>query len=160
MRLVEGSQSIAAAARTLGVMDQILFSRIKAQRQGRLRAELARVKMERDTQGHRRVWPISVQCRVLGVSVTGYHTHCIRRTSGAQRRHLSDDALLVHIKAIHAETRSGYGWPRIWRALLARGIWVGKHRMQQLMQRHDIIDALLMRYAWLGSSVIRALILA
>ena len=66
----------------------------------------------------------------------------------------------MHIKAIHAETRSGYGWPRIWRALLARGIWVGKHRMQQLMQRHDIIDALLMRYAWLGSSVIRALILA
>ena len=28
----------------------------------------------------------------------------MRRASGAQRRHLSDDALLVHIKAIHAET--------------------------------------------------------
>ena len=72
-------------------------------------------------QRHRRVWPISVQCRVLGVSVSGYHEHFVRRASDAQRRHLSDDALLVHIKAIHAETRGGYGWPRTWKELLARG---------------------------------------
>lgn len=32
--------------------------------------------------------------------------------------HLSDDALLVHIRAVHAQTRGAYGWPRIWRALL------------------------------------------
>ncbi|MDM0069743.1 hypothetical protein [Variovorax sp. J31P207] len=36
----------------------------------------------------------------------------MRKATGTQRRHLSDDALLVHIKAIHAETRGGYGWPR------------------------------------------------
>jgi transposase len=70
VRLVEGGQSIAAAARTLGVVDQTLFNWVKAQRQGqlkgadskakasaeqmessRLRAELARVKMERDILG-------------------------------------------------------------------------------------------------------------
>ena len=69
VRLVEGGQSIAASARTLGVVDQTLFNWIKAQRQGRLkgvdskpvsagqmeisrlRAELARVKMERDILG-------------------------------------------------------------------------------------------------------------
>ena len=28
---------------------------------------------------NRRVWPISVQCRVLGVSVSGYHEHFARR---------------------------------------------------------------------------------
>ena len=89
-------------------------------------------------QRHRRVWPISVQCRVLEVSVAGYHAHFVRRASGAQRRHLSDDALLVHIKAIHAETRGGYGWPRTWKELLARGIRVGKERVQKLMQRHGI----------------------
>ena len=69
VRLVEGGQSIAAA-RTLGVVDQTLFNWVKAQRQGqlkgadskakvsaeqmeisRLRAELARVKMERDILG-------------------------------------------------------------------------------------------------------------
>ena len=52
--------------------------------------------------------------------------------------HLSDDALLVHIKAIHAETRGGYGWPRTWKELLARGIRVGKERVQKLMQLHGI----------------------
>jgi transposase InsO family protein len=89
-------------------------------------------------QRHRRMWPISVQCRVLQVSVAGYHEHFVRRASGAQRRHLSDDALLVHIKAIHAETHGGYGWPRTWRELLARGIRVGKERVQKLMQLHGI----------------------
>lgn len=89
-------------------------------------------------QHHRRVWPICVQCRVLGVSVAGYHEHFARRTSSAPRRHLSNDALLVHIRAIHAETRGGYGWPRIWKELLARGIRVGKQRVQTLMQLHGI----------------------
>jgi transposase len=69
VRLVEGGQSIAAAARTLGVVEQTLFNWVKAKRQGRLkgagskpvsaeqmeisrlRAELARVKMERDILG-------------------------------------------------------------------------------------------------------------
>lgn len=66
VRLVEGGQSQASVARSLGVADQTLFNWVKASRQGalkgadrtpvsaeqteisRLRAELARVKMERD----------------------------------------------------------------------------------------------------------------
>ena len=51
---------------------------------------------------NRRVWPISVQCRVLRVSVAGYHEHFVRRLEIAQRRHLSDEALLVHIRAVYA----------------------------------------------------------
>lgn len=88
--------------------------------------------------GHRREWPISVQCRVLEVSISGYHEHFVRSASNAQRRHLSDDALLVHIKAIYAETRGAYGWPRIWKTLLGRGIRVGKDRVQKLMKLHGI----------------------
>jgi len=51
---------------------------------------------------HRRLWPIWVQCRVLGASVARYHEHFVRAASTAQRRHLSNDALLVHIRAIDA----------------------------------------------------------
>ena len=91
---------------------------------------------------HRRVWPISVQCRVLRVSVAGYREHLARRVSRAgearQRRHMSDEALLVQIKAIHAEMRGCYGWPRIWKELQARGQRVGKDRVQKLMQLHGI----------------------
>lgn len=66
VRLVQAGQSIAAVARTLGIVDQTLFNWVKAHRQGRLtgadskpvsaeqmelarlRAENARLKMERD----------------------------------------------------------------------------------------------------------------
>ena len=89
-------------------------------------------------QRNKLVWPISVQCRVLLVSVSGYHDHLARRVDIAQRRHLSDEALLVHISAVYAENRGAYGWPRIWRQLRAQGIRVGKQRVQRLMQKHGI----------------------
>ena len=87
---------------------------------------------------NRRLWPIRVQCHVLGVSVAGYHEHIARRLTIARRRHLSDEALLVHIRAVFAAHRGAYGWPRIWRQLRAEGVRVGKLRVQQLMQRHGI----------------------
>ena len=89
-------------------------------------------------QRHRHAWPVSVQCRVLQASAAGSHAHLLRRASDAQRRYPSDEALLVHIKALHAKTGGAYGWPRIWRELVARGIPVGKQRVQKLMQLHGI----------------------
>ena len=89
-------------------------------------------------QRNKLVWPISVQCRVLLVSVSGFHEHLARRRDIAQRRHLSDEALLVHISAIYAENRGANEWPRIWRQLLAQGVRVGKLRVQRLMQKHGI----------------------
>ena len=89
-------------------------------------------------QRHKRIWPIRVQCGVLGVSVSGYHQHLARCRQIAQRRHLSDEALLVHISAVYAENRGAYGWPRIWRQLRRQGIRVGKLRVQRLMQQHGI----------------------
>ena len=54
---------------------------------------------------------------MLAGSLAGYRERFVRRASAAQRRHQSDDALLVHIKVIHAETHGGYGWPRSWKEL-------------------------------------------
>jgi transposase len=69
VRLVESGQTLAAAARSLGLVDQTLHNWVQAERQGklkgaekkavsaeqmeisRLRAELALVKMERDILG-------------------------------------------------------------------------------------------------------------
>lgn len=81
---------------------------------------------------------MSVQCRVLGASVAGYREHVLRGVSNAPRRQVSDQALLVHIRTVHRESRGAYGWPRIWRELLARDVRVGKTRVQQLMQCHGI----------------------
>ena len=69
VRLVEAGQSQASVAKTLGLVEQTLFNWVKLNRQGRLkgadskpvsaeqmeiarlRAELARVRMERDILG-------------------------------------------------------------------------------------------------------------
>jgi len=37
---------------------------------------------------------------VLLVSFSGYHEHLARRKDIAKRRHLSDEALLVHISVV------------------------------------------------------------
>ena len=87
---------------------------------------------------HRRVWPITVQCRVLKVSTAGYHEYRARRGQACPGARLSDAALLVHIRAIHAHSRGGYGWPRVWRELLAQGLRVGKVRVRRLMHEHGI----------------------
>ena len=67
----------------------------------------------------------------------GYHQHLVRRREIARRRHLSDEALLVHIRAAYAENRGAYGG-RALAELRAQGVRVGKQRVQRLMQQHGI----------------------
>jgi putative transposase len=92
---------------------------------------------------HKVCWPITLTCEVLGVSASGYFEHWRRKDAakpsrpGANKR-ISDEALLVHIRVIHAQVKGEYGWPKMHKELLARGIRVGKLRVQKLMQRHGI----------------------
>ncbi len=88
----------------------------------------------------RKLYPVSVSCGVLEVSASGYFNWLRRRESGhggPARRH-SDQALLAYMRAIHAEVKGEYGWPRMHKELLARGIRVGKDRVRKLMQQHGI----------------------
>ena len=87
---------------------------------------------------HKLRWPVCVQCRVLGVSASGYRQHLARRKKILTRRHLSETALLVEIRAVYAEARGAYGWPRVWRQLRASGVRVGKHRVQRTMQQKGL----------------------
>jgi Transposase and inactivated derivatives len=91
---------------------------------------------------HGRQWPLSLTCEVLRVSVSGYLEHRRRRDARKPSRpgsgRLSDEVLLVHMRAIHAEMGQEYGWPRMWKELLARGHRVGKERVHRLMSRHGI----------------------
>lgn len=89
---------------------------------------------------NRRHWPVSLACDVLRVSPSGYHERNRREKARGDgpRRSISNDALLVHIRAVHAETKGEYGWPRVWKELLARGVRVGKERVRKLMQLHGI----------------------
>jgi putative transposase len=83
-------------------------------------------------------WPVFMQCRILGVSASGYRQHRARRKKILTRRPLSETALLVEIRAVYAEARGAYGWPRVWRQLKQQGVRVGKRRVQLAMQRAGI----------------------
>jgi putative transposase len=40
--------------------------------------------------------------------------------------------------AIHGEVKQKYGWPRMHKELVTRGIRVGRERVRRLMKQHDI----------------------
>ena len=88
----------------------------------------------------RKQYPVSIACEVLEVSASGYFTwmrHEKTPPAAAPRRY-SDEALLAHMRAIHAEVKQEYGWPRMHKELVARGIRVGKERVRRLMKQHGI----------------------
>ena len=84
------------------------------------------------------LWPVCVQCRVLGVSASGYRQHRVRRKKILPRRHLSETALLVEIRAVYTEARGAYGWPRVWRQLKAQDVRAGKLRVQRTMRQNGL----------------------
>ena len=74
---------------------------------------------------HKYGWSIILQCEVLGVSGSGYFAHIVvsdPKASSVQGRQMSDEAVLAHIKAPHAESKGEYGRPRIWKELLAKTV--------------------------------------
>jgi transposase InsO family protein len=87
---------------------------------------------------HEKVWPIATQCRVLAVSASGYHQHRARSEAPDQPGRIRDMALLVHIQAVFTEMKGAYGWPRIRRELVARGINVGKERVRKLTKHNGL----------------------
>lgn len=87
-----------------------------------------------------KAWPVSLMCEVLEVSASGYFNwkRGQDEPDHGPSRFQSDEALLTHMRAIHAQLKGEYGWPRMHKELLARGIRVGKERVRVLMQRHGI----------------------
>ena len=88
-------------------------------------------------------WPITLACEVLGVSTSGYFEHGRRKkfpkpSKPGSHKRMSGEALLAYIRAIHAEVKGEYGWPKMWKELVARGHRVGKERVRRLMQVHGI----------------------
>ena len=84
---------------------------------------------------HRTHWPVRTLCAALDVSTAGYYAWCGRPSSARQQRH---DALLVQIRAIHAEFHARYGSPRVHAELAARGHDCCVNTVAKLMRDHGI----------------------
>ena len=80
---------------------------------------------------HHHDYPITVLCKTLEVSESGYYARIRREPS----QHCREDArLCADIQQIFLEHRQVYGSPRIHAVLKARGIPCGRKRVVRLMQ--------------------------
>jgi putative transposase len=88
-------------------------------------------------------YPISLLCRTLGVSRSGFHAWERRPPSD---RDLADAWLVDRIRQIHRESRETYGARRVHRALRYRGVRVGRKRVERLMRRERLSGLVPKRY--------------
>ena len=70
-----------------------------------------------DAQG--KAFALSEMCMVLDVSISGYRAW--KRGGTPDRKRLTNNQMLVVIRAIHAELKGAYGSPRMVRELRLRG---------------------------------------
>ena len=82
-------------------------------------------------KANRAHYPVATQCRVLGVSPSGYYAWLDRSPSA---RRVTDEVLLERIGTIHGESRGTYGAPRIHAELRDEGWRVGRKRVARLMR--------------------------
>ena len=80
-------------------------------------------------------FPVDFMCQQLGVSRSGYYAWKERPES---KRHKADRALVEVVTAVHQESRSTYGSPRVHAELRARGQRVSRKRVARLMRQQDI----------------------
>ncbi len=127
----------------------------------RLRRELDRARMERDIlkkpsaslrqaqdrlcgdatmkfafiEQHAPTWPVTVMCRMLGVSRSGYYDW---RDRAPSVRTMANLALLGDVRRLQARHQGRYGSPRMHAALRAEGHPCSRGRVERLMRRHRI----------------------
>ena len=87
-----------------------------------------------DAQG--KAFALSEMCMVLDVSISGYRAW--KRGGTPDRKRLTNNQMLVVIRAIHAELKGAYGSPRMVRELRLRGFTACKERVERLMREHGI----------------------
>lgn len=75
---------------------------------------------------------VRLMCKILGVSRSGYYSW---RSRPLSERAKGDQLMLVEIREIFQQSRRTYGYPRVHKELIARGITCGRDRVARLMRK-------------------------
>ena len=86
-------------------------------------------------EAHRAEFKVTIMCRVLGVSRSGYYAWLKRPPSA---REMANQELKQQIKEIYDHSRQTYGSPRIQVELADNGVKCGHNRVAQLMQAQQL----------------------
>lgn len=81
---------------------------------------------------HRTIWPITLMCRLLGVSRSGYYRW---RKQPVSARKMADQALKVAIESVHQASRGTYGSVRVYWRLRQLKWRCSRKRVARLMQQ-------------------------
>lgn len=81
-------------------------------------------------------YPISLLCRLLQVSRSGYYAWCKR---GPSRRAVANAMVVQQMRAVHQRVRQRYGSPRMHKELRAQGVAIGRHRVARLMRQAGLV---------------------
>jgi putative transposase len=93
------------------------------------------VSLFRLIEAEKAFYPVSLLCRVLEVSRSGYYAWLHRPPS---RRSVEDAALTENILEVHERSRRTYGYPRVHAELRALGVECGRRRVARLMREAAI----------------------
>jgi transposase InsO family protein len=88
-------------------------------------------------------FPITVLCRVLEVSSSGYYAS---KTRPASRRFVRSRELGMHVLAAHAASKGRYGSPRVHAELRANGEKVSRKRVARLMREGGVAGRMRRRF--------------
>jgi putative transposase len=80
---------------------------------------------------HRSIWPVAWLCEALDVSRSGFHAWLNRTPS---KRTRDDEEIGAKVRASFIGSARTYGARRVWRDVLAGGVFCGLHRVERLMQ--------------------------
>ncbi|MGH7929433.1 MAG: IS3 family transposase, partial [Candidatus Binatia bacterium] len=128
----------------------------------RLRRELEVVRQERDIlkkagghllaakvmrfafiEAHRAEFPVTLMCRMLAVSPSGYYAW---RGRGPSAREMANQVIMGQIETVHAQSHQTYGSPRVWQELKNQGMPCSQNRVARLMRAHGIVAKQMKRY--------------
>lgn len=79
----------------------------------------------------KKAYPVSILCRVLGVSRSGYYAW---QHKAKKQRRSENDKLIILVRQLHRETGGSYGTRRMAKELRAHGIACGRCRARTLMR--------------------------
>lgn len=81
-------------------------------------------------------YSVAALCNRLNVSPSGYRNWMQYPVS---TRHQKEQAIVIHLKQIHRESKETYGYRRMVHAAWGQGINIGRNAVQRLMRQYGIM---------------------
>jgi putative transposase len=78
---------------------------------------------------------VKAMCRVLGVTRSGFYAWKKRPKPAREK---SDAQLAATVASVHERSRKAYGSPRVHAELKARGVCIGRKRIERLMRENGL----------------------